>query len=159
MITIKEIYEPSEKSKICDAILRGLPAWFEVDTAIIDYVSRVKSMEFYSAYDEEDKDKRSIGFVAIKNHNKYTSEIVVMGTHRNFHNKGVGKTLIANLEQNLREKGVEFITVKTLSETVESKSYKRTRAFYHDRGFRPLEVFDHIWGDENPCVFMVKKIK
>ena len=49
MIDIKEVHEPSEKSNICNEILRALPNWFGFESSIIDYTEQVQSMPFYAA--------------------------------------------------------------------------------------------------------------
>lgn len=89
-IEMKEIHSQSEKSKICDSILRALPNWFGIEESIIDYTNQVKEMSFCSAF----VDGELVGFVAIKDHNSYTSEICVMGILTDFHRQGIGKELI-----------------------------------------------------------------
>lgn len=158
MIEIKEIYEPSEKSKICDALLRRLPDWFGIESAINTYVRQVKKMDFYAAYDDDGTTQKCVGFIALKTHNKFTCEIYVMGTRRSYQGKGIGRKLVEHSEANLLDKGVEFLTVKTLDGSEPVDTYKRTRAFYQSRGFKPLEVFDTLW-ENDPCLFMVKPLK
>jgi len=154
MIEIKEVFVPEEKSAICNSVLRALPNWFGVEASIVDYVKKVRTMPFYTAFD----DAEPVGFVAIKAHNPYTSEIYVMGVLKEYHRKGIGKKLVALCEQSCRDSSVEFLTVKTLDESRESKSYEKTRLFYLSIGFRPLEVFPLFWDEDNPCLFMAKHI-
>jgi len=44
MFEVKEIINPDEKSAICDAILRALPSWFEIEESIVDYARQVKAI-------------------------------------------------------------------------------------------------------------------
>lgn len=154
MIEIKEILMPEEKSNICNGILRALPNWFGVEASIVDYVQEAKTLPFYAAFDNG----RVVGFVAIKIHNPFTSEVCVMGVSKEYHRMGVGRTLIECCVDYCRQNKMEFLTVKTLDESRESKSYERTRLFYRAAGFKPLEVFPLLWGESNPCLFLVKHI-
>ena len=152
MIQIREIRDPSERAKICDEILRALPDWFGIESAILDYVAQVKTMAFYPAFDEE----RAVGFVAVKRHNLHTAEVCVMGVLEAYHRQGIGKRLIAACEVHCRENHLEFLTVKTVDDSSGCDRYAKTRAFYFSAGFRPLEVFPLFWDERNPCLFMVK---
>jgi len=153
-ITIREIITRSEKSAICNAILRELPEWFDIESAIVDYVEQAQTMPFYAAFD----DNMPVGFVAIKVHNRYTAEVYVMGIQETHHRAGIGKRLIAQCEAYCSKNKIEFLTVKTLADLAESKEYERTRLFYEAVGFRPLEIFPLLWDESNPCLFMAKSI-
>ena len=153
-LAIKEIHAQDEKSRVCNDILRALPDWFGVEASIVDYTDKVRHMPFYAAFDHG----KAIGFVPIKTHNSYTSEICVMGVLKEYHRKGVGRRLIERCEKHCTENKNEFLTVKTLSESSGSKSYEKTRCFYQALGFKPLEVFPLYWDEENPCLFMAKHI-
>jgi len=155
MIKIKEIQNPSEKSTICNNILRALPNWFGHEASIVDYTDKVKEMPFYAAFDSD----KVVGFIALKTHNIHTSEVCVMGILEDYHRQGIGKILIEHCESYCRRHKIEFLTVKTLDESAESISYQKTRQFYLSVGFKPLEVFPLHWDADNPCLFMVKHIK
>ena len=154
MIRIIEVFEPDEKSRICDEILRALPDWFGIEASIVDYIEQVKAMLFYAAF----SDNKTIGFAAIKNHNPFTSEIYVMGLLEEYHRQRIGRRLIETCEEYCRENRMEFLTVKTLDASRENESYERTRLFYQAVGFRPLEVFPLLWDEYNPCLFMAKRV-
>jgi len=154
VIDIKEIEVPDEKSSICNGVLRALPSWFGIESAIVNYVNDIQPMPFYSAFDNEEP----VGFVAIKKHNNDTAEVYVMGILREYHRKGIGKKLIALCEDYCDKNKITFLTVKTLDESRASKSYKKTRMFYLSVGFKPLEVFPLLWDESNPCLFMAKSI-
>ena len=154
MIEITEIFKPEEKASICNNVLRALPSWFGIESSIVDYENDVQPMQFYAAFDDD----KPVGFVAIKKHNRYTSEVYVMGILMDYHRKGIGRKLIALCEKYCRENETEFLTVKTLDESREDISYEKTRLFYLSVGFKPLEVFPLHWDEWNPCLFMVKCI-
>jgi hypothetical protein len=48
--------------------------------------------------------------------------------------------------------------VKTLSDVKPDDAYAKTRSFYAEMGFRPLETIVEIWGETNPCLIMVKAL-
>jgi len=151
---IKELSSADEKSTICNNILRALPDWFEIESSIVDYVNQVQSMPFFAAFDDE----KVIGFGALKIHNIYTVEIFVMGVLQEYHRQGIGKLFVEKCEIYCSDNKMEYLTVKTLDESRESDSYKKTRLFYLSTGFRPLEVFPLLWDEDNPCLFMAKYI-
>ena len=154
MIVIKEVCNPIEKSNICNDVLRALPNWFGMESGIVDYVKQVKDLPFYAAF----YDNNALGFVAIKVHNPFTSEVCVMGILKEYHRQGIGKQLIDTCEQFCKENKMEFLTVKTLDASRESKSYEKTRLFYQALDFKPLEMFPLLWDKNNPCLFMAKHI-
>jgi len=154
MIIINVITKPDDKSSICNTILRALPDWFGIEASIVDYVKEVCSMPFYVAFDDD----KAIGFVALKVHNPYTAEVCVMGVLQEYHRYGIGKRLVESCEKYCIDNKMEYLTVKTLDESRECDSYKKTRLFYQSMGFRPLEVFPLLWDEDNPCLFLAKHI-
>ena len=75
MIEIREVTDPAAKSELCSCILHQLPDWFGIESSIAEYVEEAAGLPFYAAYDRT----RPIGFLAVKVHNPYTSDIYVMG--------------------------------------------------------------------------------
>ncbi len=151
---IKEIFDNTFKSKICDDILRSLPDWFGIEESIVDYVNSVSNMPFYVCFDGDSP----VGFLAIKVHNRYTAEVCVMGIIKDYHRRSIGRDLIKSCERFCKDKNIDFLTVKTLDESREDKNYAKTRLFYEAMGFKPLEVFKTLWDEHNPCLFMVKHL-
>jgi ribosomal protein S18 acetylase RimI-like enzyme len=154
VIQIREVNNANEKSDICNIVLRALPNWFGVEASIVDYMQQVKALPFIAAYEND----VAIGFIALKSHTQYASEICVMGILSEYHRRGIGKQLVTACEQICRENKTDFLTVKTLAESRESKSYEKTRHFYLAQGFKPVEVFPTIWDEENPCLLMIKVV-
>lgn len=153
-IEIKEITSEMEKINICELVLRSLPKWFGIEESIREYVYGVKDKVFFSAYVGD----MPIGFISIKDHNKFTSEIYVLGVLKDFHRKGIGKRLIKTVEEILINEDKKFLTVKTLGSSHSDENYKKTRNFYRGIGFYPLEEFTELWGENNPCLLMIKPL-
>ncbi len=149
-------YELIEKSKseICEKILRSLPKWFGIESAILDYIKDVQDMPMLVAKD----DSGVIGFLALNRHNKYTAEVHVMGILPQFHRQKIGQQMILHAEEYLRQKGYQYMTVKTLSESRPNEEYDRTRKFYLGVGFLPVEEFKTLWGEHNPCLLLIKNV-
>ena len=154
MTEIRMVTEEEEKSRICNEILRGLPAWFGIEAAIVNYVKEVRELPFFAAYDGGGP----VGFLAVKEHNPYTAEICVMGVRQDRHHQGIGRALVTEAEAYCKKRQFCFFTVKTLDESADYEPYARTRLFYHAMGFLPLEVFPLHWDKDNPCLFLAKFI-
>ncbi len=154
-VKIKEEMDPKKKSEICESILRSLPEWFGIEKAMIDYIEEVKDKLFLTVY----VGSIPVGFISIKEHNEYTSELYVLGIVKDLHGRGIGKRLFGAVEERLREQGKMFISVKTLSGSHPDENYKRTRDFYRAVGFYPLEELTTLWDEENPCLIMVKPLR
>ena len=70
--------------------------------------------------------------------------------------KVLGRALVGHTESILRQQKLEYWQVKTLAASHPDPFYARTRAFYLAMGFKPLEVLTQLWGQDNPCLLMVK---
>lgn len=153
-MTVVKINDPTLKSEVCNSILRKLPLWFGIESAIDDYVKDVSAMQTWVAYENE----AAIGFLSINKHFAETAEIHVMGVVQEFHRQGVGAKLLEVVEKDLKNEGLKFLTVKTLSESRPNAEYEQTRKFYLKSGFTPLEEFKTLWGEANPCLLLVKNL-
>ncbi|MFP4609292.1 MAG: GNAT family N-acetyltransferase [Candidatus Aenigmatarchaeota archaeon] len=154
-VKIVEENEPNIKSEICKTILRSLPEYFGIDEAVEDYLEGVKKKYFLSAR----VGKIPIGFMCVKNHNEFTSELYVLGIVKELHGRGIGSRFLDEIEEQLIKEGKEYLTVKTLSPSHPEKGpYDKTRSFYRSVGFVPLEEFPTLWDEDNPCLFMVKSL-
>ncbi len=154
MIQIKEIENNNTKSEIAESVLRQLPDWFGIENSLCEYVQNVRGKTFLAAFDNSN----IIGFISIATHNKFTAEIYVIGILGQYHRKGIGKLLLSAAEKILLDNNYKFLMVKTLGESKENESYEKTRNFYLGTGFYPLEEIKEIWGDDNPCLIMVKNL-
>ena len=151
MIEIIEVKCTAEKTNICNTILRALPNWFGIESSIVEYVKDVQELPLVAAFHKGSP----VGFLAIKNHNAYTSEVHVMGILPEFHRQKLGKSLIEAIIPLCSE----YLTVKTIDASRENEHYAKTRQFYLAMGFKPLEVFPELWGKDNPCLMMIKDLK
>ena len=154
MPNIVKIDSPEEKSRTCLAILRSLPEWFGVESAVLGYASSVKPLPFFAAREGT----RNIGFIALQRNTPSAMEIHVMDVLKEYQRHGLGTALLAQAERHAREAGVDFLTIKTLDESVSDGFYEKTRRFYLKAGFKPLAIFPLHWNKENPCLFMAKSL-
>ena len=145
------VEDPAARSELCRELLAVLPDWFGIPQAVDDYVRNVAELPTFAV--ERD------GFVALKLHGEAAAEVYVMGVRPEYHRRGVGAALLDVAEAYLREQGVEYLQVKTLGPSRPDEHYARTRRFYESRGFVPLEELTAIWGEENPCLIMVKRLE
>jgi GNAT superfamily N-acetyltransferase len=141
-------------SSACVPILRELPDWFGIEEAIRDYEREIERLPTFLA-----KANGSVlGFLSLKQHNPFSTEIYVMAVRPDIHRGGIGRALVEAAESCARGLGVEYMQVKTLAASRPSPEYARTRAFYEALGFRPLEEFPRIWDVDNPCLVLVKRL-
>lgn len=147
-------YPAPGKSAVCEPILRALPQWFGLETAIQEYVKTIDHLPTILAV----QGGYAIGFLTIKQHFDHSAEIYVMGIVPDLHGYGIGQRMMQAAEAWLRQRGVEYLQVKTLGPSRPDEHYIRTHAFYHKMGFRALEEFLTLWDDENPCLLMVKHL-
>ena len=143
-----------EQGEVCGQILRALPTWFGIEEATQQYIRDVDELPTFLAWIEG----RVVGFMSVKLHNPYAAELYVLGICPDVHRHGIGRALFVAVEAYLRQQSVEYVQVKTLSASHPDEGYAKTRAFYQAMGFRPLEEIKTLWGEDNPCLLMVKGI-
>ena len=138
----------------CEPILKALPAWFGIPSAVQQYLVDINRLPTFLAMREADV----IGFLTLTIHNYSSAEIHVMGVMPTYHRLGIGAKMIRSAEQHLVENGCEYLQVKTLSAKDTDPNYALTRKFYEKMGFRPLQEWPELWGPDNPCVQLIKTI-
>jgi len=141
-MNIEEIHDKSQKREIAKGILKSLPNWFGIPESTQEYINESSNLTFFAAIDES----KSIGFISVKENNKYTVEIYVMGVLPDYHKQGFGRALLNKSLQWAKESGYEFLQVKTLDESHPDVYYASTRKFYLSVGFKPLECLPELWG-------------
>ena len=72
---IKEIFDIQEKKEISTSILESLPNWFGIQESRQEYISESSNLPLFAAIDESNP----VGFISVKENNRYTAEIYVMG--------------------------------------------------------------------------------
>lgn len=146
---------PGEAAE-CERILRGLPEWFGIEEALVQYLRDVAAMDT-RVLEDADGDEGILGFVTVRRPNEASAELQVMAVHREHRGRGIGRALVADAERRLRAEGREFLQVKTLGPSRPNAEYAATRGFYRSVGFVPLEE-NRLWGDVNPCLILVKHL-
>lgn len=154
MIEIRKVENLDEKTRITLEIMNALPEWFSPPEDIVNKSVIHRDYTFIAAFDGD----KAIGFAALKIHNQYTADIYNLGVLREYHRMGIGHQLLEACVQYCKENDYKFLTVKTLDESAVYEPYNGTRAFYKKEGFYPLEVFNCVWNEENPCLFMLRNI-
>lgn len=137
------------------AVLKTLPEWFGRPAALDAYVAAADRLPTLVAYSA---DGRAVGFATLERHTPVAAEVHVMGIACAEHGRGHGRRLLGRAERHLAATGVRWLTVKTLAASHPDPHYARTRAFYAAVGFEPLEVFLTLWGEDTPCLLMVKPL-
>ena len=153
---IHEIGAGAERSRVCERILRSLPEWFGIESAVEDYVRDVAALPTFGAWLSDSHE--AAGLLALKLHSQFAAEIYLMAVERRSHGRGVGTALVDVAERFLRSQSVEYLQVKTLGPSRPSAAYARTRRFYESRGFRPLEELHGLWSEGNPTLIFVKRL-
>ena len=150
LAAVRTVDAPEERSALCRRVLEALPDWFGLPDAVERYVREVAALPTLAVGD--------VGFLTLKVHTDTAAEIYVMGVLQEHHRTGIGTALVEAAEDLLRGTGIEYLQVKTLGPSRPDEHYAATRRFYEARGFRPLEELTAIWGEENPCLIMVKRL-
>lgn len=150
-LTIRPIRDGEDAT--CEAILRALPEWFGIESALLDYVRDTRTMPTWLA----EREGEVIGFITTRIHFPRAAEIHCMAVRPAHHRAGAGRALIEFVERDLARQGVRLLQVKTLGPSRPCAHYERTRRFYQAMGFAPLEEFPTLWPG-NPCLLLVKSI-
>ena len=150
-MTVVEVEDPGERSRIAELVLRELPEWFGIDEATQSYIDAAATLTTFAVGDA--------GFLCLKRHFPETAEIFVLGVRRDAHRQGIGRSLVRAAEAWCAANGVDYLQVKTLAHTKDDANYARTRAFYDAVGFTPLEIFPELWDPRNPALQLVKRVE
>jgi GNAT superfamily N-acetyltransferase len=149
-----EYADPRARAQTCESILRALPDWFGIESALLQYVREAAELPMFVAVDAT----APVGFITLHQHGPAAWEIHAVGVLPDHHGRGLGRRLLEEGERWLRTHDAEFLTVKTLSASAEYEPYERTRAFYLAMGFLPLMELPTLWSPENPCLIMIKPL-
>lgn len=137
----------------CDQVLRCLPEWFGIESAIVAYVDAVRTRPTVTV----EVAGAVVGFVALTRHFDRAAELHVLGLRREHHGRGLGRRMIEAAETWLAEDGVRFVQVKTMGPSKPDAHYARTTAFYRAIGYEPLEELHGLWG-ALPALVLVKRL-
>lgn len=144
------INDKEQKEQIARQILSDLPDWFGLPESTEKYICCSKDMPFW-AYIE---DKKTKGFIVLKETSLYTVELYVMGVLKEFHRKKIGKQLFQCCYDYSKEHNYLYMQVKTVKEGC-YEEYDKTIAFYKNLGFKEFECLPTLWDEWNPCQIYV----
>ena len=153
MFTIEEVKDEDQKMAVVDEVLKDLPEWFGVPESTQAYIEGAKDLQVWAAYQESDL----TGFVSLSYSSEECAEIDCLGVKKSYQGRKIGSQLLATLESEARKK-VDYLQVKTVAEG-SNKDYDRTNVFYRSLGFKKLEIFPQLWGSQNPCQILIKKLE
>ena len=145
----------SKHPKIVDKVLRELPDWFGQEDAIVKYCEESVNLPMVVLT----LDEKPIGFCSLKVNYGINCDLYVLGILPDYHHKGLGQQMVTFIERYCRENEIPYMSVKTLSERNPDEFYARTRKFYEKCGFAAFEEFPELWGEENPCLLMIKPVE
>lgn len=141
-----------------ETILRALPGWFGIESALLDYAAAADELPTFVARSpgEDAQGPGAVGFLTLRPTSAHAVEVHVMGVLPEYHRRGTGRALVERAAAYARAEGFTLLHVKTLAPGDPDAGYARTRAFYEALGFVPLEELPQVWGPENPCLLMVR---
>jgi GNAT superfamily N-acetyltransferase len=146
--------EDSGSGDVCGRVLAALPTWFGIPESVAEYVAAADTHPTVIASADGD----DVGLLTLVTHTPYAAEVYVMGVLPEYHRRGIGRAMLERAEEWLCERDIEYLQVKTLSPRHPDPGYVKTRAFYLDCGFRPLEEFPDLWSPDQPALQMVKAL-
>jgi len=152
MFVIEEDMNEAQKMAVVAEVLHDLPEWFGIPESTQAYIEGSKDLQVWAAYQEGDL----LRFVSLSYSSEDCAEIDCLGVKKAHQGRGIGSQLLAALESEAR-KNVDYLQVKTVAEG-SNKDYDRTNVFYRSLGFKKLEIFPQLWGPQNPCQILIKKM-
>ena len=153
MFVIEEVKNENQKKAVVAEVLKDLPEWFGIPESTQAYIEGATTLQVWAAYQESDL----TGFVSLSYSSEECAEIDCLGVKKSYQGRKIGSQLLANLESEARKK-VDYLQVKTVAEG-SNKDYDRTNVFYRSLGFKKLEIFPQLWGSQNPCQILIKKLE
>ena len=152
MFVIEEDMNEAQKMAVVAEVLHDLPEWFGIPESTQAYIEGAKDLQVWAAFQESDL----LGFVSLSYSSEDCAEIDCLGVKKAYQGRGIGSQLLAAFESEAR-KNVDYLQVKTVAEG-SNKDYDRTNVFYRSLGFKKLEIFPQLWGPQNPCQILIKKM-
>ena len=153
MFVIEEVKDENQKKAVVAEVLKDLPEWFGIPESTQAYIEGTTDLQVWAAYQESDL----TGFVSLSYSSEDCAEIDCFGVKKAYQGRKIGSQLLATLESEARKK-VDYLQVKTVAEG-SNKDYDRTNVFYRSLGFKKLEIFPQLWGSQNPCQILIKKLE
>lgn len=145
--------EAGSDAAATERILRALPDWFGIESAISDYVAAAGRLPGLVAR----LGAEVVGVALVERHFHESAELHLLAVAPEHHRSGIGRRLVAAAVTALEADGAALLQVKTLGASHPSEHYARTRRFYETVGFLPLEELPDLWPG-NPCLVMVRPL-
>lgn len=143
-----------DQEGICGQVLGALPQWFAIESAREEYAQFAAGAPMLVAK----AGAEIVGYVSLADHFGRNCELHSIGVKPEWHRRGIGRALIDATMTWAAERGFTYVTVKTLSERHPDRNYAATRKFYASMGFLPFEELPDLWGDDSPCVILIRKV-
>ena len=153
MFVIKKVKYEDQKMAVVAEILKDLPEWFGIPESSQSYIEGAMTLQVWTDYQDSDL----TGFVSLSYSSEDCAEIDCLGVKKAHQGRGIGSQLLATLESEACKK-VDYLQVKTVAEG-SNKDYDQTNVFYRSLGFKKLEIFPQLWGPQNPCQILIKKLE
>ena len=153
MFVIKKVKYEDQKMAVVAEILKDLPEWFGLPESSQSYIEGAMTLQVWTDYQDSDL----TGFVSLSYSSEDCAEIDCLGVKKAHQGRGIGSQLLATLESEACKK-VDYLQVKTVAEG-SNKDYDQTNVFYRSLGFKKLEIFPQLWGPQNPCQILIKKLE
>ncbi|MEK8035084.1 GNAT family N-acetyltransferase [Ideonella sp. DXS29W] len=138
----------------CELVLRDLPAWFGIESALLQYAADAEKYPTLVARESS----ALVGFITVRQHFEHSFEVHCMAVQAGQRRRGLGSRLLKAAESWAQLRGGRFMQVKTISPGNPSPEYAETRAFYFSAGYAALEEFPLLWSKSNPCLQLVKAL-
>jgi GNAT superfamily N-acetyltransferase len=136
-------------------ILRALPSWFGIESAIDHYIAATADPEFDSWVAREGA--AVIGVALVRRHFQESAELALLAVAPEWHGSGVGRRLVQAVVDALVSDDCQVLCVHTVGPSFVDEGYARTRAFYRAVGFIPIQEFTGIDWD-GPTLVLVKPL-
>ena len=138
----------------CERVLRTLPRWFGIESALVQYAADAEQLPTFLAQ----IDGARVGFLTLRAHFPASWELHCLAVDASWRGHGIGGALHRHAERWLKEQGAQMLQVKTLSSRHPSPEYAITRDFYAHIGYLPLEEFPGLWGPTLPVLQLIKTL-
>ena len=150
MIEIKEVINNIEKQAIATIVVGQLSDWFRGETSAEEYFEQISQMAFWGVFDKGN----SIGFLALKEHNKTYAELFSVGVIEDYRRISIGRGLFNVMQNFALAKGFSYLSVN--DSKVQGKEISK---FLHAMGFLQYDKNSNLLGKENSSITMIKDLK